>query len=155
MLYGCQIWGQIENKYVKKLQTLQNNAICLISFAESFYEHVSHTYNNYKLLKLRDLITLKNLLFVHDFFNDKLPESFDGYFSLTREMFPYALRNANHGQVFVPISGSVRYGRNSIKLRAILAWNNFAKKFPNEDLLQYSNPKLKSTIVNHFLESYI
>ena len=121
-----QVWGQTDNKYVKKIQTLQNNAICLISFAETFYDHFSHLYKYYKLLKLRDLITFKNLLFVHDFFNDKLPESFEGYFSLTRDMHPYALRIAHHGQLFVPVTDSVRYGRNSIKLKAILALNNFA-----------------------------
>ena len=154
MLYGCQVWGQTDNKYIKKIQTLQNNAIRLISFAETFYDHVSHLYKDYKLLKLRDLITFKNLLFVHDFFNDKLPESFEGYFLLTRDMHPYALRIAHHGQLFVPATDSVRHGRNSIKLKAILAWNNFAKQFPNEDLLQYSTPKLKSVIVNHFLENY-
>ena len=112
MLYGCQVWGQTDNKYVKKIQTLQNNAIRLISFAETFYDHVSHLYKDYKLLKLRDLITFKNLLFVHDFFNNKLPESFEGYFSLTRDMHPHALRNAHHGQLFVPVTDSVRYGKN-------------------------------------------
>ena len=154
MLYGCQVWGQTDNKYVKKIQTLQNNAIRLISFAETFRDHVSHLYKHYKLLKLPDLITLKNLLFVHGFFSGKLPKRFEGYFSLTREMHPHVMRNAHHSQVFVPVTDSCRYGRNSIKLKAILAWNSFAQKFPSENLLQYSIPKLKSIIVNHFLENY-
>ena len=78
MLYGCQIWGQTDTKFVKKIQTLQNNALRLITFAESFYDHVTHIYRELKLLKFRDLVTLKNLLFVHDYFNQKLPASFDG-----------------------------------------------------------------------------
>ena len=116
-------------------------------YIHTFYDHVSHLYKDYKLLKLRDLITLKNLIFVHDFFNNNLPESFEGYFSLTRDMHPHAMRNAHHGQMFVP-------AMDSFKLKAILAWNNFAQKFQNEDLLQYSKPKLKYIMVNYFLENY-
>ena len=154
MLYGCQIWGQTDTKYLKKIQTLQNHAIRLISFADTFYDHVSPTYKKYKLLKFRDLVTLKNLTFVHDFFNNKLPESFVGYFTLTRDMHSHILRNEKHGQLFVPSTDSVRYGRNSVKLKSILAWNDFAQKFPEENLLQLSQSKLKTIIVNHFLESY-
>ena len=155
MLYGCQIWGQIDTKFVKKIQTLQNNALRLITFAESFYDHVTHIYRELKLLKLRDLVTLKNLLFVHDYFNQKLPASFGGYFTQSRDMYSHGTRHANQGQLFVPDTDSVRYGRNSIKLKTILSWNHFAQKFPEEDFVLMSRSKFKNIIVNHFLDSYI
>ena len=44
MVYGCQVFGQTENKFVKKIQVLQNNALRLITFADSFRDHVSHTF---------------------------------------------------------------------------------------------------------------
>ena len=83
LTYGCQIWGQsfIES-YVKKIQTLQNNAMRLISFAQDIRDHVSPIYANYNLLKIKDLIELKNVLFVHDYLNNNLPDSFDGFFSV-------------------------------------------------------------------------
>ncbi len=83
MTYGCQVWGQSFNEtYIKKIQILQNNAMRLISFAPNFRDHVSPIYKSYNILKIKDLIDLKNMLFVHDYLNNKLPESFSDFFSL-------------------------------------------------------------------------
>ena len=154
MLYGCQIWGQNDNNSLRKIQSLQNNALRLISFADSFYDHVSPIYKDLKLLKLRDLITLKNIIFIHEYFNDKLPNSFAGYFNLTKNMHPHNLRTANHGQIFMPTKDTVRYGRKSITIKSIQSWNDIAKKFPQENLLKLSLKKLKSIVVKYFIESY-
>ena len=84
MTYGCQIWGHsFTETFINKIQTLQNNAMRLISFAHDFRDHVSPIYANYNLLKIKDLIDLKNILFIHDFLNNKLPVSFYGYFTMS------------------------------------------------------------------------
>jgi hypothetical protein len=154
MIYGCQIWGQTDSKYFRKIQTLQNNALRLITFADSFHDHVSHLYKELNLLKLRDFVTLQNLLLVHDYFNNNLPESFSGFFTLSREMHTHATRGAMRGQLYVPNTESARFGRKSIKLKSILSWNEFVQKFPGIDLLQYTRTKLKMAIVNYFIDNY-
>ena len=154
MLYGCQIWGQTDNKYFNKIKILQNNALRLIAFADSFYDHVTPLYKQLNLLKLRDLVSLKNYLFIHDYFNDKLPECFSNFFFLTKDIHTYDTRNAAAGSLFLPDCDSVRYGRNSIKISSILSWNNFTKKFPEIDFLNFPRKTFKKLIVNHFLSSY-
>ena len=154
MIYGCQVWGQTDSKYFKKIQTLQNNALRLITFAESFRDHVSHLYKDLNILKLRDFVTLQNLLLVHDYFNNNLPESFSGFFTLSREIHTHRTRGAMRGQLYVPNTESVRFGRKSIKLKSILSWNELARNFPGIDLLQYSRSKLKMTIVKGFTDNY-
>ena len=154
MLYGCQIWGQTDHKYFNKIKTLQNNALRLISFADSFYDHVTPLYKQLKLLKLRDLVSLSNLLLVHDYFNDKLPESFSNIFSLAKDIHSHNTRNAAAGSLFLPDTDSVRYGRKSIKISSIISWNNFIKIYPDVDLLHFSRTKFKKLIVNHFLSNY-
>ena len=58
MTYGCQIWGQsFTDTYMNKIQVLQNNSMILISFADNFRDHVSPIYQNYNLLKIKDLIS--------------------------------------------------------------------------------------------------
>ena len=132
-----------------------SNALRLITFADSFYDHVTHLYKELKLLKLRDLITLKNLLFVHDFLNNKLPESFADFFTLARDMYTQCTRHAKQGQLFVPDTDSVRFGRNSIRLKTILSWNHFTQKFPESDFLLLPRSKFKNIIVKYFLDNYI
>ena len=155
LIYGCQIWGQTNTTSFNKIRVNQNNALRLVSFATSFRDHVSPIYHNYKLLKLRDYVTLQNLLLIHDFFNNKLPASFQGYFTLTSEIHNHGTRGALQGQIWAPNIDTVRYGRNSIKNQAILSWNNFVKDFPAEtDFLTFPRVKFKRKVISHFVESY-
>ena len=157
MVYGCQTWGLTESKYIKKIQTLQNRALRLITFADlpsSGYHHMAPLYKYLKLLKFRDLVSMKNFLFVHDYYN-KLPESFSSYIILSKDMHTHNTRNASLGHLFVPDTGSVKYGRNSFKLKTILSWNNICKKFPEIDFFSLSRNRFKKIIVSHFLDTYI
>ena len=155
LIYGCQIWGQTNTPAFNKIKVNQNNALRLISFATSFRDHVSPIYHMYKLLKLRDYITLQNLLLVHDYFNNKLPASFDSYFTLLINMHNHGTRGALHGQLWAPNVETVRYGRNSIKNQAIISWNNFIKEFPADtNFINCSRPKFKKCIVKHFTSKY-
>jgi hypothetical protein len=157
MIYGCQTWGLTENKYTKKIQTLQNRALRLITFADSPtspYQHMAPIYKDLKLLKFRDLVTLKNLLFVHDYFNNNLPESFAGYFTRTGDLHPHNTRNASQGHLYVPATDSVRYGRKSFKLQAILSWNNCIDQFPGVDLALLPHHIFKRLIVSSFIDNY-
>ena len=73
MTYGCQIWGQsFNNTHINKIQTLQNNALRIITFFPDFRDHVTPTYAAQNILKIKDLISLKNLLLIHDYFKKKL-----------------------------------------------------------------------------------
>ena len=137
MLYGCQIWGQTDTKSFNRIKVLQNNALRLITFSESFHGHVTPLYKELKLLKLRDLVTLNNFLLIHDYFNNNLPASFAGFFSLACDIHTHAIRNAESGHLFIPNSDSVRYRRNSIKIASVLSWNNFKVKDKYQNISWY------------------
>ena len=155
LIYGCQIWGQTNTPSFNKIKINQNNALRLVSFATSFRDHVSPIYNRYEILKLRDHVTLQNLLLIHDFFNGKLPNSFKNYFTLASDLHNHGTRGALRGLMWAPNIQSVHYGRNSIRNQAILSWNNFIKEFPAEtDFLNFSRAKFKKCVSNHFIESY-
>ena len=154
MSYGCLVWGQSDSKFVKKIQVLQNNALRLITFADSFRDHVSHLYKDLNILKFRDYVSLQNLLFIHDYFNGKLPECFAGYFTLSSDAHDHETRTAGQGHLFVPSVESERYGRKSFKIQSILLWNNFAEKFPNDDFINLSRLKFKKLLAKHFIDNY-
>ena len=155
LIYGCQIWGQTNTSTFNKIQINQNNTLRLVSFATSFRDHVSPIYHRYRLLKISDYVTLQNLLLVHDHFNNNLPDSFSGYFTLLSDMHNHGTRGALQGQLWTPNIESVRYGRNSIKNKAILSWNNFLKESPGEiDFISYSRARFKKVCINHLVEKY-
>ena len=68
MTYGCQIWGQsFNNTHINKIQILQNNALRIITFCPDFRDHVTPIYAAQNILKIKDLIALKNILLIHDY----------------------------------------------------------------------------------------
>ena len=154
MLYVCQTWGLHDNNKVNKIQTLQNRALRLVTFVDqppSPYQHQVDIYKGLRLLKFRDIVTLKNLLFIHDFFNNNLPESFTGYFKLSRNMHSHHTRNSARGHLYVPKTNSVRFGTNSFKLKSIHAWNIVASIFPDTDFTTMAKRDFKSLLVSIFL----
>ena len=76
MRYGCQIWGQNFNRDVEKLQ---NKAINIKNF-ETGLLHLNDLFNELRILKLKDLITFNNCLFVCDQLKEDLPQTFKNLF---------------------------------------------------------------------------
>ena len=53
MIYGCQIWGQINNTHTEKIFKLQNRALRIIQFS-GLQDEVDPLYKTMKILKLDD-----------------------------------------------------------------------------------------------------
>lgn len=123
---------------------------------ESEFEviHVTPFYHSLQLLKLEDNITLKNCLFVHDFLNGKLPDSFNNYFILQSELNSVQTRQSSRGSLVIPRINCVKYGNRAVKYQSIIAWNKMVQLFPEHDLSNISKTRLKYLIKKHCYESY-
>ena len=79
MIYGCKIWGQEHSHEFKKIEKLQEKAIRII---ESLPNDVPITklMKELKILKLKHLITLQNILFVKDSLTHERMTSFHKIF---------------------------------------------------------------------------
>jgi len=156
IVYGCQIWSLNENKYTKKIQTIQNRAVRLISFSENNPDlHTIDHYKKLKLLKICDLVTLKNLLFVHDYFNNQLPNCFNGYFILKKDILQKNTRNSSTtNKLHVPRTVQVTYGDHSFKSKVVAAWNGLCNVIPNTKFQTLKKEKFKKLIIDHILDGY-
>ena len=85
LLYCLLIWGSSFPSYLKKLTVLQNKAIKLIGGGLP-KDRATPFYSKLNVLKLSDLFKLEIGKFVHAHFNNKLPFTFSGYFSLTSKV---------------------------------------------------------------------
>ena len=72
MIYGSQTWGQSIDTHTEKVFKLQNRAIRTITFSD-FHADPDPIYKFLKILKLEDLITLQNVLFVYDHLKKNTP----------------------------------------------------------------------------------
>ena len=114
------------------IKRTQNKALQIISFKDRT-EPSDPLCANHKILKLQNIITLNNCLFIYDQLCDNLPNTFSNYFKL--------LKNQHRHNTIEPFTLNVQrvntqtYGSNSIKIKAIKDWNKTTKKADHSDLL--------------------
>ena len=160
LLYGCQIWGLTTRTTLRKLETLQNSAIRIIarndlpSNSEYVVNHVTPHFKSLKVLKLRDCITIKNTLLAYDFVNSNPPNSFHHFFTLQTTRSSINTRNSSKGSLFLNHVNSKKYGKNSIKHMAMLAWNDLIANYPKTNLKNMSRNGLKTLIKKSILNTY-
>ena len=111
--YGCQVWGLNSNFLLDKLDRLQKSAMRIMTFS-GFRDHANPILKDFKILKIRDQIKLLNILFVHDWWNNRLPSCFDNAFLAREDVHSHATRAALSGEITIPKFCSIKYGKQSV-----------------------------------------
>ena len=65
--YGCNVWGLTTNENIEKIEILQKKTVRILSFAP-FRAHTNQLFINLKLIKLRDIIKINQLMLVYDYY---------------------------------------------------------------------------------------
>ena len=91
-----------------------------------------------KILRLQNIITLKNCLLIYDQLCDKLPNAFSNYFKLLKVQHRHNTRGSNKVHLKLPRVTSKTYGSNSVKIKATRDWNKTTKK-SSFTLISFSN----------------
>ena len=133
LTYGSQIWGQIQNKHVKRLTQLENKAIRIINFA-SYSSTVDPLYKTSKILKLCNSIKLQNFLYVTNSINGNLPSTLKDKFTFTKNAHKYNTHGSAQHQIVIPKVKTLKYGIRSIKYQSIQIWDFIVNTFPHEKL---------------------
>jgi hypothetical protein len=96
LLYGIIAWGNAKQTHIKRTQILQKRALRYITHSQ-YNEHTEPLFKSTKILKLSDLYTQQVILFMYDFYSNKLPKSFLNSFHLHRNNIshPYPTRHTN------------------------------------------------------------
>ena len=85
-------------------------------------------YANYKILKLQNIITLNNCMFIYDQVCGNLLNAFSNYFKLVKNQKRHITRGYINFTFNVPRVNTETYGSNFVKIKAIKNWNKTNKK---------------------------
>ena len=110
--------------------TGQNKAIRLIYFQANDCA-ISSIYKEQRILKFQDHVRLLNNIFVYNYLNTNLPETFADTFSLTSSQHNHQTRNATKQMLNIPQVETTKYGLNSIIYKSTRDWNELISKNPN------------------------
>jgi hypothetical protein len=156
--YGCQVWGFNPNAYCQTF-TLQKKAIRLISFANKD-AHSDPIFKELEIMKIKDIISFNNIIFVHKTLNGKSPSHFNNYFEKVKRTHDHnTTRNPN--SLFSIPPGSVTLSnntKNTLQYNCAQDWNKILKiltspDHPNEWLLNSTLQKLKILLKKQFTSS--
>ena len=122
LTYGCQIWGQIQNKYVNRVIKLQDKAIRIINFAY-FNASTKLLYYNSKILKFSDNIKLLNFAYVHNSLKGNLPSVLNNNFIFSKDVHNYNTRGSSLNKIMIHKAKMKVYGLKSLNYESSIAWN--------------------------------
>ena len=128
--YCCQIWALTANLAVTT--ALQKKAMRIITFSQ-FNTPAEPLFKGLRILQVKDIAKLQNLLLVHDTVNGLAPKHFENYFTpVSRSHAYYTVNNptSNHslpiGFVKMPLTSN-RQGELSVKATCAKDWNEFLR----------------------------
>ena len=123
MGYGCQVWGQRNTEYIKRIMSIQNKSLKIMHFQNNRFKP-SILYYLSKILTLPDLVKFKNCIFVWENLQNLSPNNFRLYFKLAYEIHNYTLRSVSSNKLAVPMKQTFQYGLYSITYQSIYFWNS-------------------------------
>ena len=151
LTYGCILWSSATDVQLDWIRKLQKRAIRIITVSR-YNDHTSEHFRNLKILKLDDILSLQQLLFMHDFDSNRLPTSLNWLFQRTENVHNrltrLSLARGLHTQRF----NTSTYGLSSLRYTGTKALNSLK----NDALLNnVTNKKhLKRLFSDQVVESY-
>jgi hypothetical protein len=122
LTFGTIVWGNTYESSFKSLVLLQKRVVRIITFSRCD-EHTSPLFKNLGLLKLFDIIKLSNLLFMHDFYTNRLPTVFNDFFFFVSDKHKYSTRLATTISYCIPIVRT-NYGKFSVRWQGPYIWKD-------------------------------
>ena len=118
--YGISVYGQACNSKLKRIQTLQNQLLKVLS-KKNYRFSTDSLHNELDILKIKDIVKQEVITFVHIFFSNSLPPVFDVYFETLASNHN---RNTRHGSNLINISThSTNFTASSLKIQGAKVWN--------------------------------
>ena len=109
----------------------------------------SPLFSKLKLLKFSDKVHLENVLLISKFINSLLPPVFNNWFTFCSNVHNYETTSPATCKLFKPSFRTNVYGKNSVTVNAIDAWNKAQTSLG--DLIPN---KIKIIIVKRMIDSY-
>ncbi len=146
--YGIILWGNADQNAIRSAIMLQKRAIRVINNAP-YNSHTDPKFRKSGILKIKDLYEYQSLLFIYDYFNQKLPSSFNGIFPTNRDM-PNSRDTRQSNLLYMPRFTS-KFAQKLPIYSLPYLWNNWSRLLPGN----YSRSQIKHFIKNYMLQGYL
>ena len=150
--YKNLVWAQNSNA-MSRILTLQKKAMRIITF-QLMNCHSSPLFSKLKLLQFSDKVHLENVLLIIKFINSLLPPVLKNWFTFCSNVHNYESTSSASCKVFKPSFRTNLYGKKSITVNAIDAWNKAQTSLGDTILKDLTPNKIKAIIMKKMIDSY-
>ena len=144
------VWAQNSNA-MSRILTLQKNVMKIITFQSSNC-HSSPLFSKLKLLNFNDKVLLENVLLISKFINSLLPPVFNNWFTFCLNIHNYETTPSTTCKLFKPSFRTNLYGKNSITINAIDAWNKPQTSLGDTIVKDLTPNKIKTIIMKRTID---
>ena len=121
LLYGIAVWGSTYQTLINKLQVLQNKAMKIIE-GHDWNSKVSGLYLKHKILTVQNLYLFEVGKLMYRFYNNRLPITFENYFTLISHSNKYKTRGITAVTYRLPLFPTNKL-QHLIKFQGAKFWN--------------------------------
>ena len=146
------IWAQNLNA-VNRVSILQKKALRIISF-QARDCHSNPIFKKQNLFKFEDKVQLENVLLASKYFSNTLPSVFNNWFTLCSDIHNYNTSASSTGKLFKPSFQTNLYGKNSITISAVNAWNKIQTAFGDVILKNLTTSQIKTLLTKKCIDKY-
>ena len=147
MLWGQNSLYSVYSNILKSNNSPTKKAVRIITFSH-FQSHTSPIFKKLNLLKLPDIVKLHTILFMHQYYNDRLPKAFNDFFSLVKHKHRYNTRLASKITYTLPLIRT-NHGLHILRFYGPKLWNSL-----DEELKTLIVSSIKSKLQLRFISEY-
>ena len=166
LINGCNLWGLTpRDENIQRVERLQKKCLRIMTFAP-FGAPTNQIFQDLKLIKSRDIITIEHLKLVRGFHEQSLPDDLMPMFQLSKEYSTtnLVLKSEMNKLLFTPRFNTITYGKKSLKYHCAMIWNQTFKNNTIQingnrlDNVKVSDivttKRFKNVLKQHFLYKY-
>ena len=117
-------------------------------------DHTGPLFKDLGVLKLYDRIAIENCKFINMSLNNELPTVLNNWFTFPSDIHHHNTRTSTKGVLSIPSHCTKLYGRYSVSVNAVYTWNYLQSQHKNILLYKLTTTKLKTILLNFFLNKY-
>ena len=143
--YCAENWGNTYETNLIRIFLKQKRAIRIIT-KSSFYDHTNPLFKSLNILKLKDLINLKNAIFMFKVFNQQLPPKLLSMFQVNHNDH-YNLRKKQH---FILKQIRTKQKEMCLSIQGIKLWDSIPDDIKNSRTVDIFKLRYKYFLINQY-----
>lgn len=142
--YCITVWGHTHKTYIDKLHVMQKRIIRVITFSERL-AHTKPLYDKLKIMNIDNIYTYFTCMFVYKYYNQKLPNIFHDFFTISSSIHSHNTRNSDNLRSHLCVNKITTF---HVKHQGPILWNKLPTNIKNTKSIAMFKSYLRKFLIS-------